>query len=220
MDHNEAIRLMGAEQYLLNELTPELREQFEEHFFECAECANDVRAGALFLEQSKAIFVSDAASLVRAVAPSEPAKQSWWAWLRPSIAVPVFAMLLAVIAYQNWPSPSSPQVLQAAYVNIGSRGGNVPSISARQDEGFLLRLTMPPGGSYSSYSADIHAPNGKLHWSLQLPYTAEGDSYFIQIPAGHHEEGTYAVAIRGIDAEGKSTELGRSSFELHIVSKN
>jgi hypothetical protein len=220
MDHNEAIRLMGAEQYLLRELSPELREQFEEHFFECSECANDVRAGAIFLEQSKAILASDAASPPRAVAPSEPAKQSWWAWLRPSVAVPVFAMLLAVIAYQSLPSHTSPAVLQAAYVNIGSRGGNVPSISARQNEGFLLRVSMPPAGSDSSYSADIYAPDGKLQWSLHLPYTAEGDSYFIQIPAGHHQEGTYAVAVRGTGADGNSTELGRSSFELHIVNKN
>jgi len=220
MDHNEAIRLMGAEQYLLNELSPELREQFEEHFFECPECANDVRAGALFLEQSKAIFASDAATPERAVAPAKPVKQSWWAWLRPSVAVPVFAMLLAVIAYQNWPSHGRPQVLQAAYVNIGSRGGNVPSISSHQNEGFLLRVSMPPVRSNSSYSADIYAPDGKLQWSLQLPYTAEGDSYFIQIPGGHHEEGTYAVAIREVGSEGKSTEIGRSSFELHIVNKN
>ncbi len=220
MDHNEAIRLMGAEQYLLNELSPELREQFEEHFFECTECANDVRAGAIFLEQSKAIFAAEAAAPQREIAPAKPEKQSWWAWLRPSVAVPVFAMLLAVIAYQNWPSHSSPQILQAAYVNIGSRGGNVPSISLHQNEGFLLRVSMPPAGSYSSYSADIYAPDGKLQWSLQLPYTAEGDSYFIRVPGGHHQEGTYTVAIRGTGADGSSTEIGRSGFELHIASKN
>ena len=46
MDHSESIRLMAAEKYLLGELAPELREQFEEHFFDCQECALDVRAGA------------------------------------------------------------------------------------------------------------------------------------------------------------------------------
>ena len=217
MNHDEAIRLMGAEQYLLNELSPELREQFEEHFFECAECANDVRAGALFLEHSKAILAAEAAAPQREIAPSRPETQSWWAWLRPAVAVPVFALLLAVIAVQNWPAHRSPQILQAAYINIGSRGGNVPSISTRQDKGFLLRVSMPLAGSYSSYSANIYAPDGKLQWSLQLPYTSEGDSYFIQIPGGHHQEGVYSVAIRGTGADGTGTELGRSSFELHIV---
>jgi len=37
MDHGESIRLMAAEKYLLGELAPELREQFEEHFFDCQE---------------------------------------------------------------------------------------------------------------------------------------------------------------------------------------
>jgi Putative zinc-finger len=217
MNHDEAIRLMGAEQYLLNDLSPELREQFEEHFFECAECANDVRAGALFLEHSKAILASEASAPQREIAPSRPEKQSWWAWLRPAVAVPVFALLLAVIAYQNWPAHRTPQILQAAVINIGSRGGNVPSISTRQDQAFLLRVSMPPAGSYSSYSADIYARDGKLQWSLQLPYTSEGDSYFIQIPGGHYPEGVYSVAIRGTGADGSSTELGRNSFELHIV---
>jgi hypothetical protein len=216
MNHDDAIRLMGAEQYLLNELSPELREQFEEHFFECVECANDVRAGALFLEHSRAIFAADAAAPQREFAV-RPEKHNWWAWLRPAVAVPVFALLLAVIAYQNWPSHQSPQVLQAAYVNIGSRGGPVPSISTHQGEEFLLRVSMPPAASYSSYFADVYAPDGTLQWTLKLPYAAESDSYFIQIPGGGYQDGVYAVALRGVGQDGSSAEIGRSSFELHIV---
>src|SRR6185503_8238808 len=116
MNHEEAIRIKGTEQYLLNELSPELREQFEEHFFGCGICAQDVRAGALFVEQSKAIFAEDAVAPQREAPVA--AKPSWWAWLRPAIALPVMALLLAVIAYQNWPSHRNPEILQAAYVNI------------------------------------------------------------------------------------------------------
>ncbi len=53
MQHADAIRSMASEKYLLDELTPELREEFEEHFFSCPECALDMRAGAAFLEHSK-----------------------------------------------------------------------------------------------------------------------------------------------------------------------
>src|SRR5580704_6048204 len=56
MDHSESIRLMAAEKYLLGELAPELREQFEEHFFDCQECALDVRAGAALVEHSKVVL--------------------------------------------------------------------------------------------------------------------------------------------------------------------
>jgi len=215
MNHDEAIRIKGTEQYLLNELSPELREQFEEHFFECATCANDLRAASLFLEESKSIFAADAVAPPRRV-PAITKKPSWWAWLRPAIAVPVMALLLAVIAYQNWPSHQSPQVLQAAYVNIGSRGAAVPSISTSKGQGFLLRVTVPPDQTYSSYSADIYAPDGKLSGSLKLPASAGQDSYFIQVPPGSYNDGVYSVAIRGIAADGTTAELGRGSFELRI----
>ena len=49
MSHDEAVRCFAAEQYLLEELTPELREEFEQHLFDCHECAIDLRAGAAFL---------------------------------------------------------------------------------------------------------------------------------------------------------------------------
>jgi len=44
MDHSEAVREMAAERYLLDELEPEAREAFEEHVFDCPECALDLRA--------------------------------------------------------------------------------------------------------------------------------------------------------------------------------
>ena len=47
---------MAAERYLLGELTDAERDQFEEHFFDCSACADDVRgtplpAGARELRQ-------------------------------------------------------------------------------------------------------------------------------------------------------------------------
>ena len=216
MNHDEAIRIKGTEQYLLNELSPELREQFEEHFFECSECANDLRAGSLFIDQSKTIFAAEAVAPPREVPAHVPEKPSWWAWLRPAIAVPVMALLLAVIAYQNWPSNKNVQVLQAAYISVGSRGA-APSISTSKGPGFLLRVTVPPDSTYSSYSAQIYAPDGKLSWSLKLPVAPGQDSYFIQVPPGSYNDGVYSVAIRGMAPDGSSAELGRGSFELHIL---
>ena len=53
MDHNEATKQMAAERYLLDELTPELRDAFEEHAFDCPECSVDLRAGATFIGAAK-----------------------------------------------------------------------------------------------------------------------------------------------------------------------
>src|SRR5678809_1260477 len=101
MDHDEAVRQKATERYLLDELDPELRDQFEEHLFDCQDCALDLRAGAMFVEQTKVILSEIPAVSVARVPAAAAAKPGWLAWLRPAFAVPVLALLLVVIAYQN-----------------------------------------------------------------------------------------------------------------------
>ena len=60
MDHNEALRLQAAEKYVLGELPPPLRDEFEEHFFDCQECAQDVIAVAGFVDNARHVWRSAA----------------------------------------------------------------------------------------------------------------------------------------------------------------
>src|SRR5215469_1526095 len=86
MDHNDVVRQKLAERYLLDELQGEQREAFEEHFFECSECAHDIRAGSEFVESTKVILSQPAEEASRA--SREPVGSGWWAWLRPQFAGP------------------------------------------------------------------------------------------------------------------------------------
>src|SRR5260370_42341234 len=61
MDHETAVRTGATERYLLGELTGEDREGFEEHYFMCPECAEDVRALTVFAANAKAVFRQEAA---------------------------------------------------------------------------------------------------------------------------------------------------------------
>jgi len=56
MDHDEALQLQAAEKYVLGELPPSQRDEFEEHFFECQECALDVKAVAEFVDNARAVW--------------------------------------------------------------------------------------------------------------------------------------------------------------------
>jgi len=58
MEHSEAIQLMAAEKYLLDELSADVRDEFEEHLFGCHECAMDMRTASVFLEQGKAALLN------------------------------------------------------------------------------------------------------------------------------------------------------------------
>ena len=42
MEHTEAVQLRAAERYVLGELAGDLRAQYEDHYFGCAECAEDL----------------------------------------------------------------------------------------------------------------------------------------------------------------------------------
>jgi anti-sigma factor RsiW len=228
MDHSESIRLMAAEKYLLGELTPESREQFEEHFFDCQECALDVRAGAALVEHSKVVLSEPVAvSSVRVPVPA-PAKPGWFAWLRPAFVVPVLAALLAVIGYQNlvtYPKlkgevavVNQPQILaSASLINANTRGASRTVVSARPGEPFLLFVDIPAEARFSSYVAELDGPTGNSEWSLTIPAETTKDMVPIRVPADHHRAGVYTLVVRGVDSSGgKGFEIGRYPFELQI----
>ena len=54
MTHADALRTLAAERYLLDEMSEIEKFAFEDHFFDCAECADDVRAGSAMRAGAKA----------------------------------------------------------------------------------------------------------------------------------------------------------------------
>jgi Putative zinc-finger len=225
MNHDMVVRERITEKYLLRELDPEVRDEFEEHYFDCSECALDVRAGSEFVAHSKVVLAeSPEAELAHATSREpNPASRGWFAWLRPAFAAPGLALLLAVIGYQNlvtYPelrlALQQPQVLPWASVNVGTWGGGGTPLIVPAGKGFLLFVRIPPDGVYARYEADLHNPSGKLEWSLTIPASAGQDQWPVQVPGTNQEAGTYKISVRGITLAGESKDLGSTSFELQI----
>lgn len=55
MDHLEAIQSKAAERYALHQLSAVESEAFEEHFFSCTECAEEVRWVTMFESNAKKV---------------------------------------------------------------------------------------------------------------------------------------------------------------------
>jgi hypothetical protein len=223
MDHDQAVRQKATERYLLNELDPGLRDEFEEHLLDCQECALDVRAAAMFVEQSKVVLAEPPVPAPVRVPFPVPAKVGWLGWLRPAFAVPVLA-LLVVVAYQNlvtYPrlkqAMSTPQLLPSVMVNVSTRGAKVPGIAVAQGKPFLLYVRIPPEDGYSRYTVDLYNPSEGLEWSLPIPASPGEDTWQVQVPARSRASGKYTLKVQGVSASGQSKEVGfPTQFELQV----
>src|SRR5437667_227349 len=85
MDHEEAVRLQAAVKYVLGELPQAERDSFEEHYFDCAKCALDVRAAAAFTDNARNMLCQEAREAASQAAA--PAGGKWLAWLTQVVEV-------------------------------------------------------------------------------------------------------------------------------------
>jgi anti-sigma factor RsiW len=235
MNHDEAVQEMATERYLLDELSPELREAFEEHMFDCQECAFDVRAGNVFLTEAKvqlpAIMAAAApAESARPEASREPRqiKKPWWSFLTaPAFAVPAFAMLLGVIAFQNVstiPSLRSaatePRMLPWSSLHMGTRGAEPTVVRADRKQGAVILIDLPQQPVYTSYAVDLYDPQGKRIWTQTVTASSPNDggagTLSLLIPGAGLEQGSYSLNLAGISPQGARTELGRRALDVHF----
>lgn len=240
MNHSEAVQQMIAERYLLDELTPDAREAFEEHLFDCPECAFDLRAGAAFVEEAKAQLPRLTGALP-APAPSSSRKpwslRDWspreWSlrWLQPAFAVPAFAAMLLVLGYQNlvtYPAlraaADQPRLLPWAPLHGATRSGALITITADRRHGVALPVELPAQSSpdaYASYSFDLYNPEGKLAWTGVVAAPSESESgcqrLSLVIPGAMLQNGAYSLVISGAAAHGERTVIDRYAFDLRLT---
>jgi hypothetical protein len=218
MDHQEAVRLNATERYLLNELDNGQLDQFEEHLFDCQECALDLRSAAMFLEQSKTLL-AEPAEAPRIVIKPAPAS-TWLGWLRPAFALPAVLLLLAVVGYQNFvaipaikQASSQPAILPFATLTVATRSATTPVVHAVAGQPFMILLNIPAETRFSSYLVDLYDPTGKIQWSLPVSAEAANDTVPLRIPA-LHDAGIYTLAVSGVGQSNNRAEIGKQPFEL------
>jgi hypothetical protein len=225
MDHQEAMRRAAVEKYLLGELPPSERDEFEEHFFDCQECAADLKTTAAFLDGAKREFKRGP---VARTAPTA-GKQPWWTFLwRPAFAGPAFAALLLVIAYQNLAMHprfagataqlNNPEILTPVSLVGGlSRGGATPSVTVTQSQPLLLSVDIPAAEQYSRYSCVLIDPSGAALWRVPVSAEQAKDTVSIRIPAGQWGRGNYTLLVQGYTnpLRGEPADVARYRFTVN-----
>src|SRR5215472_3383639 len=85
MNHEQAVRGQAVERYVLGELTPEERDAFEGHYFDCSHCFEQVKLSAQFLHHAHEVL------------DPEPEK-GWLAAMLGDLRRPVAAFATAALA--------------------------------------------------------------------------------------------------------------------------
>jgi Putative zinc-finger len=227
MNHLDAIKSHVGERYLLNELAPAERAAFEEHYFECAECAADVKVGVMFLENARAVLRED--STMTRVTESKRPSSGWVGWLQPAFLVSALTCAMVFIFYQNTmliprlkSSPqivSQAQVLQAfSLIPSNSRGPGVQAFHASPGRPFSLFFDVPPQRSFSSYRCDVQTAGGADKISVEVSSQQAQETIQVLVPGSLLEAGDYVLVVRG---EGSSAadaqEIVRYPFSLQYV---
>jgi hypothetical protein len=208
MEHEFAITTQAVERYLLNEMSPEERDAFEDHYFACEVCAGDVRAASQFVRTANAVWRDEADS------PPKLSLLGWLKikWLSPAL-VTVATAAMAVVVYQNAvviPSMNAPRALPVTTLDLTSRAA-APHLA--------------PGDPLHFYIAPERATNSATLWA-ELSIDSGGvlrsgpvagpkpqepiDVYF----PGSFQPGRYVLTIRTLQNGTPGEQVARQTFEI------
>jgi len=211
MDHKTAERTMAVEKYLLDEFTVAQKDDFEEHFFSCEECARELKLGAAFMTHAKESLRAVPA-VVQAPAPVKAPKREWFRWFSPAFALPAMAFMLGLVVFQNLvqlpelhrllEAMNAPEVLTSADLKSGSARGGANVVSAR--DGALFQLTIDiPDTANVAHIAELYDASGRKLWTVAIPEDAPKDGLALKMP-GTLPAGSYSLMVRrtgGADAD-------------------
>ena len=233
MDHQKALQLQAVEKYILGELPADLRQQFEEHYFDCAECASGLRALGTFVTASRLAFKGEEASSRTLPIPFGTKRSGWFNWLRPVIALPAIGILAAIVIFQNAvtiPSArkraeteSGARVYEFSYRLRGAtRGGNVSRVTLQSGESFALDFDFTPNNSFPRYKGTLLDASGSAVLTFDLKGEAANKEQHLVIPGGVVRPGNYQLVFVGQDGATnsgpKAEEVQRLVFVINWAS--
>lgn len=208
MKHEFATTTHAAERYLLHEMTAEERDAFEEHYFACDVCAEDVKLTSQFIEAAKAVWSDDAE------APPKSSLADWFRmkWLSPA-TLAVATAAVAVIAYQNAvviPALNAPRAIPALALDLTSRAA-VPQLKQGDPLHFDVGTERPV--SANTVWAELISESGKVLRSGPVAGPKPDQPVDVYFP-GKLEPGRYKLVIRSLRSGHPEEVLANDSFEV------
>jgi hypothetical protein len=214
MDHTQAIQGSYTEKYLLGELSPAQRDEFEDHFFDCTLCADDVQTGAVFVDNARAVLRSEE--------PAGPARSQFAGFGMPFRAAALMSVcLLGLVGYQTFvtiPGLHSggggtrggltKAVPMVSLIGMGSRAAaQAVEVPAGQDTSFTLEI--PGGPGFISYECRILDSGDQVKSVVPVSTKLAKDPFLLEISGSQLTPGAYQIVVVGNKSGGAPQELSR-----------
>ena len=228
MNHQDVLKEMAVERYLLGELDGASLESFEEHLFECSECATDVKTGMTFIDAAR-IELRTPTRVAKPHAERTSRSISWFS--SPWVLGPALAACLLILGFQTFvlqprlklevARAQAPAVLNPLVLaNAGARGDSVPEIVAPEHGSFVISVDVPTTGGFSSYRGSLYAPDGSLRWQTTISPEQARDAVLIKVPTDTTKEGLNTFLVQGLPvgdtSNGKLDTLAKYKFQLKV----
>jgi len=215
MEHEEAIKSLAAERYLLGELTESDREAYEEHLFSCPACFEQVKVGSEFVGHLRRMGVDEP------VAIPAPARLGFLATLRQPLTAMAFALLICVstvsLHQRNVISGlKQAQVLPAVFLSDGAKGA-ANTVTVRPNSWFSVNIQLIQPGTFNSYEGQVLSDSGQPKSSpFNISVEQTKGTIPIALHSGDLSSGTYSIVVSGIAADKHKTEISRYSLQLQV----
>jgi hypothetical protein len=218
MTHQQALDGLASERYLLDEMTEDERFEFEAHYFDCTECAEDVKRGEMIRQEARHAGFRTG-SRVETGRPGVVLTSPKW-WRRPMLAVPwaAAATLALVTGYQSFVTVPglresvAPQAIEAVMLRGATRGA-APTVTIAPGQRFVALsadLTTTPQSSALTY--EILDANRTAVASGRARIPSAGAPLMLLVPVDELQKtGRYTLAVHETDQQ---TVIGEYEFDV------
>jgi Putative zinc-finger len=233
IDHEQAVKNLMAERYLLGELNAGEREAYEEHLFCCDACFAQVKAGTDFIGQLRRMGTEESVSI--------PSNGAGWsdAIRRVSRSMPalVFAGLFLCLAglsvYQARVihQLKEPQVFAAMTLKDTPRNDGANELIASPNGAFALRFLFNTRPEYVSYEGQIVQDLTEGNTASAVAGSDKGmiikksffisardaqDAVTVRLSSNDFSEGHFVLNVFGRTPSGTKDKVASYNFDLRF----
>jgi hypothetical protein len=207
---------------------------FEQHYFECADCAADVESAATLVAHARTVLRGNPEQ-VRATSAAHA--RNWRSAgngllalfrARPAFAAISFAgvALICLCAYQTF--VTIPRLREAAvaadsafvlpaFALAGASRGEEPTISIRPGaRSFAIYFDIDPQAAYPEYRCLLKDSAGSVRFALRFAAPPAGQPMTVSFPAHKLQPGRYDLAVNGLREGRETPAIASYPFTLQI----